>query len=55
MPLLKKAIDASTKFRHSLSKKGRRSNEVMSVDIEGVQDAEQVQVVDAFRQVLILE
>ncbi|XP_030468392.1 phosphatidylinositol/phosphatidylcholine transfer protein SFH12 [Syzygium oleosum] len=51
----KKAINASNKFRHSLTKKGRRSSKVMSVDIEDEHDAEELQAVDAFRQALILE
>lgn len=51
----KKAINASNKFRHSLTKRGRRSSKVMSVDIEDEHDAEELQAVDAFRQALILE
>ncbi|PKA56718.1 Patellin-3 [Apostasia shenzhenica] len=51
----KKAMNASNKFRHSLNKKCRRSSRVMSVSIEDDRDAEEMQVVDAFRQTLILE
>lgn len=50
----KAAMNASNKFRNSLSKR-RRSSKVMSVDIEDVHDAEELQAVDAFRQALILE
>ncbi|XP_073024024.1 phosphatidylinositol/phosphatidylcholine transfer protein SFH3-like [Primulina eburnea] len=53
--LKKKAINASTKFRNSLTKKGRRNSRIMSVVFEDEHDAEEVQVVDALRQVLILE
>jgi len=53
--LKKKAMSASAKFRNSMSKRGRRSSRVMSVSIEDVRDAEEMQVVDAFRQTLILE
>ena len=51
----KKAISASSKFRHSLTKKGRRNSKVMSVSIEEDLDAEELQAVDALRQALILE
>ncbi|KAL5704716.1 hypothetical protein ACHQM5_023105 [Ranunculus cassubicifolius] len=53
--LKKKAINASTKFRNSLTKRGRRHSRVMSVSFEDVHDAEEVQAVDAFRQALILD
>ncbi|KAJ4716560.1 Phosphatidylinositol/phosphatidylcholine transfer protein [Melia azedarach] len=53
--LKKKAINASTKFRHSLTKRGRRNSKVMSVAIEDCLDAEEMRAVDAFRQALILD
>ncbi|CAL5326402.1 unnamed protein product [Camellia sinensis] len=54
--LKKAAISASMKFRDSLTRKGRRSSSrVMSVEIEDVHDAEEIQAVDAFRQALVLE
>ncbi|XWS29262.1 hypothetical protein CRYUN_Cryun24cG0013300 [Craigia yunnanensis] len=53
--LKKAAISASNKFRNSLTKKGRRSSKVMSVEIEDVHDAEELQAVDALSQALILE
>lgn len=53
--LKKAAISASNKFRNSLTKKGRRSSKVMSVEIEDVHDADELQAVDALRQALILE
>ncbi|EXC04414.1 Sec14 cytosolic factor [Morus notabilis] len=53
--LKKKAINASTKFRNSLTKRGRRNSRVMSVSFEDEIDAEELQAVDAFRQELILE
>ncbi|KAG2400865.1 Phosphatidylinositol/phosphatidylcholine transfer protein [Vigna angularis] len=51
----KVAMNASFKFRGSLTKKGRRHSRVMSVAIEDDLDAEELQAVDALRQALILE
>ncbi|GAB2279517.1 Phosphatidylinositol/phosphatidylcholine transfer protein sfh12 [Dionaea muscipula] len=52
--LKKKAINASSKFKHSLTRR-MRSSKVMSVDIEDIHDAEEVQAVDGFRQALVQE
>ena len=52
----KKAITASSKFRNSLTKKGRRNSKVMNIALEEDDlDAEELQAVDAFHQALILE
>lgn len=53
----KKAISASNKFRNSLTRKGRRSSKVMSVnfEIDEKHDAEELKAVDAFCQALILD
>ena len=52
--LKKKAMCASQKFRHSM-KRGRKSSKVMSISILDDREPEEVQAVDAFRQLLVLE
>lgn len=52
--LKKKALSASNRFKNSIKKKGRRSR-VMSVPIENDIDAEDLQSIDVFRQVLVLD
>ncbi|OEL27235.1 Phosphatidylinositol/phosphatidylcholine transfer protein SFH3 [Dichanthelium oligosanthes] len=52
--LKKKAMSASQKLRHSM-KRGRKSSKVMSISILDERDPEEVQAVDAFRQLLVLE
>ncbi|KAM0012849.1 putative CRAL-TRIO lipid binding domain, CRAL/TRIO domain, CRAL/TRIO domain superfamily [Helianthus debilis subsp. tardiflorus] len=51
----KKAINASKRFKTSLTKKGRRNSRVMSVVVEDIHDAEELKAVKALRQALILE
>ncbi|XP_051144961.1 phosphatidylinositol/phosphatidylcholine transfer protein SFH12-like isoform X2 [Andrographis paniculata] len=53
--LKKVAISASSKFRHSLTKRGRRNSRVMSVVFDDEHDSEEMKAVDALRQTLILE
>ncbi|KAH6767189.1 SEC14-like 12 [Perilla frutescens var. hirtella] len=53
--LKKAAMSASSKLRHSLTRRGRRNSRVMSVVFEDERDGEEMQAVDALRQALILE
>ncbi|KAG9148167.1 hypothetical protein Leryth_014090 [Lithospermum erythrorhizon] len=53
--LKQKAMNASSKFKNSMTRKGRRNSRVMSVVLEDEHDPEEMVAVDAFRQLLILE
>ncbi|PKI38622.1 hypothetical protein CRG98_041055 [Punica granatum] len=56
--LKKKAINASTKFRHTLKKRNTRrksDSRISSISIEDIRDTDELQAVDEFRQALILE
>ncbi|KAK8511519.1 hypothetical protein V6N13_024152 [Hibiscus sabdariffa] len=51
----KTARSASNKFRYSMSKRGRRSSKVMSIEIDDERTPEELQSVEALRQALISE
>jgi hypothetical protein len=53
----KKALSASSRLRHSLRRRDsrRRSASRVSLSIEDIRDVEEVQLVDALRQALILD
>ncbi|EPS69446.1 hypothetical protein M569_05317 [Genlisea aurea] len=57
--LKKKALNASSKFKHSLKKRGSRKKSdirrVSSVSIEDIRDAEELQAVESFRLSLVLD
>lgn len=53
--LKKKALDASSRFKHSLKKKNRRKKTNRVVSIEDIRNIEELEAVDTFRQSLILD
>ncbi|XP_039059636.1 phosphatidylinositol/phosphatidylcholine transfer protein SFH6-like [Hibiscus syriacus] len=53
--LKKKALNASTRFKHTLRRSRRKSGGRVSSSIEDIRDFEELQVVDQFRQALIME
>ncbi|KAK4772382.1 hypothetical protein SAY86_014157 [Trapa natans] len=56
--LKKKALNASSKFKHTLKKRHSRrksSNRICTISIEDIRDANELQAVDEFRQALISE
>lgn len=54
--LKKRALNASTKFKHTLRKSKRKnSRRVLSISIEDIRNIEELQAVDDFRQSLILD
>lgn len=55
--LKKRALNASSKFRHSLQRRSRRrsTDRLSSLSIKDVRDAKELQAVEDFRQTLLLE
>ncbi|CAL0305916.1 unnamed protein product [Lupinus luteus] len=53
--LKKKALNASSRFKHSLQNKTLKNTRVTSVSIQDVRDLHELQAVDSFRQSLIMD